>query len=59
MLMCPYVWLPIACPAAATSRRSAGSRCANSPIEKNVARTSWRASTSSSVGVQAVFGPSS
>ena len=40
------MWLPIAWPADTISRISAGSRSAHSPIRKNVALASWRASNS-------------
>src|SRR6201996_451741 len=53
------VWLTIWCPAAATSRASAGSAATLSPIMENVAVMRYRASRASTCGVYTGSGPSS
>ncbi len=55
----PHEWFPSKCPAATILLTNSGSASAWLPNIKNVARTSWLASTSSSLGVNAGFGPSS
>jgi len=53
------VWLPIACPRAATSRTRSGYLDAAAPSMKNVPWALCLASTSSTRGVEAGSGPSS